>query len=263
MSLSIRAVFAVVLWAAALLPVLLYVVHLSSPVAAVQVSLALGATVRNVLFYGAIAALLGIVVYPPFLPTLKIAFRRVKRRISTDLSALYEAQSRLEHLDTAADRLTAGRILLQQDRVRPAIEHLARAVELDPEHAATRYQLGLALGRAGDLPAATEQLRKVCEIDKGHAFGAGQLELGIVLERSGDNDGAIEVLEGHERDFGPNRRNMYHRALAHARRGERERSLEVLRATAAPPEADRKLTLEEELLRARARVALMRGGRLV
>jgi len=261
MQLSLRTLFAVALWSVALVPPALLLANLSSPVAAVQIALTLEAG----LGWGATAAVGGVIaallLYPPFLPGMRLALNRMKSRLSADIGPLREAQGRLQHLETAADHLIAGRALLAQRKLVESVAHLTRAVELDPTHTASRYHLGLALVRAGHLQAAAEQLSQVVEVDPAHAFGAAMLELGVVLERGGADQPAVGVFERHDREFGWNRRSGYHHARSLARIGRREEALTLLRKTARAPDQG-KLPLEEELLRARARVALLRGGKL-
>lgn len=261
MLLSIRAVFAVSLWLLALVPPALYLVHLSSPVAAVQVVEGAEAALRWALLggFGVLAVML--LLYPPFLPGLRLGFRRLKGRVSTDMGPLREAQGRLQHLETAADHLIVGRALQTQGKMLESVHHLGRAVELDPTHSASRYQLGVALARAGNLQVAADQLAQVVENDPAHAFGAAMLEFGVVLERGSADQQAVAVFERYEQQFGDNRRSAYHRARSLSRLGRRDEAIAALEQAARPPEHGT-LGPEDELLRARARVGLMRGGRL-
>lgn len=259
MQLPFRAAFAALLWGVAVFPPVLFVVHLGSPVAAVQLAQGIGTAARWTTLAGGGLFVAGLLIYPPFLPSLRMGLRNVRMRLGTDLGPLREAQARLQHFETAADHLVAGRALLQQGKLGDSVVHLTRAVELDPEHAASRYQLGLALTKIGNLQAAADQLGWVVQHDPGHAFGAAMLELGVVLERGEAATQAVHVLERHEAEFGSNRRNLFHRARAHQTNGDREKALADLRAAAQPPEQGRKLTLDDELMRAKARMALLRG----
>lgn len=262
MPLSIRPVFAASLCGLALIPPVLFAVHSASPDAAVRLVQTGGVVVRYAAMVSAAMVALGMLLYPPFLPSLRLAVARAKSRLGTDQTPLREAKARLQHLETAADLLVAGRASLALGKVDDSIGHLSRAVELDPTHAASRYQLGLALAHAGQLQASAEQFSRVIEQDPAHAFGAAMLELGVVLERLADDERAVAMLERHDKEFGANRRNLFHRARALSRLGRRDDAIEILRQAAKPPEANIKLPVEEELVRARARVALLRGGKL-
>jgi tetratricopeptide (TPR) repeat protein len=261
MQVPARALFAALLWGSAAFPVLLWALSLSSPLLAVRVAAGAETTVRYGAFALAALALGALLFYPPFLPTLRLFVRTTRLRLGTDLGPLREAQERLRHFESAAEHLNAGRILLQSGKTFESIRHLQRAVELDGEHMGTRYWLGLTLARAGDLRGAAEQLAHVVQRDPRHAFGAAMQELGVVLERGGAEAQAVQVLERHEREFGPNRRTAFHRARARGRLGDAEGARADLRAAAAAPQAGHPMTLEDELMRARARVALWRGGR--
>ena len=111
----------------------------------------------------ALVTLAALVLYPPFLPTAKLALRRLRSRLGTDLGPLREAEGRLRNFETAADHLTAGRVLYHQGRLHEALPHLIRAVEIDPRHAASRYQLGLDI-RATSMELSDEQRRELKQL---------------------------------------------------------------------------------------------------
>ena len=254
--------FAGVLWLCALVPVALYFIHLSSPEAATRGVMAVGSALRWMLLGGAVAATVALVIYPPFLPGVRLSLRRLRTRLGTNLAPLREAEGRLQHFQTPADHLTAGRVLFQQGRLREALPHLVAAIELDPRHAGARYQLGLALIQARQLQGAAEQLAAAVQIDADHAFGNALLELGVVLERGNAGEQAVEALQRHTAKFGPDRRAMLHQARALTRLDRRDEAVELLRQAAQPPEDGRSMTLENQLARSQARVALLSGGRL-
>lgn len=87
------------------------------------------------------------------------------------------------------------------------------------------------------------------------------LVLGVCLERLGRDRRATETLERHEQRFGESRRAAFHRALAVSRLGDRTTAHHLLRRAARPPEKDERLSPEDALIRARARVALLTRGR--
>jgi tetratricopeptide (TPR) repeat protein len=257
---SVRTAFACLLWLTAAVPLGLYALHQRSPEAAVRAVLIGGNVVSWALVVGLLGGAAALVAFPPFLPALRLWLRRLRMQLGTDLGPLREAQARLRHLETAADHFVAGRVLLQQGRVREAAMHLDRAVHIDPHHAGSRYYLGLALAKVGQLQEAADQLVAAVQLDRSHAFGAALLELGIVLGRGGADAQAVEILAQHEREFGEHRRAMLHRARALHRLGRRDEALEVLRRAARPAAEGRALTLEDQLARAQARIALLRGG---
>lgn len=261
MPVSIRSIFAVVLWAAALTPPALIVLAERDPLmaitlwrGAVRVATALGLGVLG-------AGVLGLLLCPPFLPGLRLGWRRVKRRLTVDPAPLMEALGRLKHFENAEDHLTAGRVLAEQGKLREALEHLGRAVELDPERLAPRYELGVVL--AGVNPeTAARILEDVVRADERHAFGEALLLLGVCLERIGEHRRAAEALARHEELFGENRRALLHRGRALARLGDRETALELLRRAARVPGDHERLDPEDALARALARVELLRKGKV-
>ncbi len=249
-----------VLWAVGLVPVVLWLVHLSSPELAVQLAIAGRGALGWLLLGGGLAGGVAMVAYPPFLPSLRLAVSRLRLRMSTDVAPLREAQGRLQHLETAADHLTAGRILRQLGRAPDALSHLQRAVELDPEHAASRYQLGLALLHVGQPELAAAQLAATVQRDAGHAFGAAKLELGIALQRAGHLQEALAILDEQQRMYGESRRAQFHRAKALRGLSRDGEATDALRSVAKPPAGGTRLAAEDALLRARAVLALRTQG---
>ncbi|MEM7205875.1 MAG: tetratricopeptide repeat protein [Planctomycetota bacterium] len=261
MPISLRAAAAALLWLAAAVPLVLYATHLGSPLAAVRLAGILGQGLRWVMLVGTVGFVALLLAYPPFLPHVRLWWRGLRQRMGGDLGPLREAQGRLKHLETAADHLVAGRAFLLQRRHAASLQHLRRAVELDGEHLASRYQLARALIEIGDLRGAIEQLATVIAKDESHAFGGALLELGITLARAGADAEAIAMLDRHTARFGPSRRAALHRAGALTHLGRGDEGVAALREAARPPEAGRSLSLEDQLYRARARVALWRRGR--
>jgi Flp pilus assembly protein TadD len=65
--------------------------------------------------------------------------------------------------------LNLGRLLLKLDKTEEALEYLARAVELGPEHALAHEQLGKAHSYTGDLEAAEKELERAIQLNPGDA----------------------------------------------------------------------------------------------
>ncbi|MCC6860022.1 MAG: tetratricopeptide repeat protein [Bryobacterales bacterium] len=79
--------------------------------------------------------------------------------------------------------------LAEQRRHDEAIIEWKRALELDPEDAKARTNLGLALARAGKLGEALEQYRRVLASDPGYSMAHNNL--GVALAARGQFDEAI------------------------------------------------------------------------
>ena len=69
-------------------------------------------------------------------------------------------------------------------------EHFRAAVDLQPEHAGARRDLGIVLGRLGDMAAAIEQFRASLAIDPGDA--KVHVNLGAALAAEGNHANAID-----------------------------------------------------------------------
>jgi tetratricopeptide (TPR) repeat protein len=257
---SLRTSLGLLLWLTALSVPALWLVHRSSPAAAVR-------TVRHAtdaLGWAAVGALglvvLGLLLFPPFLPWLRLGAQRIKERLSTDPGPMLEAQARLRNFETVPDLLLVGRGLLQRGQPIPAAACLARAVELDPEHLPSRFTLARALATLGDVPRAVEQLAAVTARDERHAFGDALLELGCLLLRTRADARALETLERCEQLFGPSPRTLFYKARAQAGLQQHDAARATLRRAAEKPAEGHHVAAHDALYRARARVALLRGG---
>jgi tetratricopeptide (TPR) repeat protein len=171
------------------------------------------------------------------------------------------ARERLAHLETAPDHLVVARTHLDMGSIERALPHLARALEIEPESLSARFLLGRSLLRLGQIPAATAQLAVVVQQDETHAWGDGLLELAAALEHAGHDTEALSLLERHAERIGANRRAMLARARILGRLGRRDEARALLVQAAEAPPTKQRLSPDEALARARARVALWRGGR--
>ena len=85
-----------------------------------------------------------------------------------------------------------GKFFLRKGDGPAAIEHLQRAVELDPKRLVFLLDLARAQALAGKLPEALQSYHKLTERDP--ASFAGFQEMGAVMEKAGDREGAIQAL---------------------------------------------------------------------
>ena len=85
--------------------------------------------------------------------------------------------------DTALLRLTLGNAFIRKDKYEQAVEHLARAVELDPGYSAAWKAYGRALAGHGRTQDAAEAYRKGIAV--AHAKGDKQAarEMEVFLRR--------------------------------------------------------------------------------
>jgi tetratricopeptide (TPR) repeat protein len=97
---------------------------------------------------------------------------------------------------TAADTLEANLRATQADgelaagSVQEAIGHYREACDTAPMDGNFKYKLALALNKAGDLDGERTQLEEAVKLNP--EMAAAQKQLGFLLARSGDADGAIE-----------------------------------------------------------------------
>ena len=254
---SLRALLAGLLWLCALVPPLLLAVHWwASPLAALQLGAVLWVAVVWIARVVGVAAIVALLAWPPFLPSLRVALQRLRGQMSVPRGPVLEAQARLRHFENPADHAVLGRSYRELGQLPRAVGHLTRALELEPDNTAARAALGQTLLELGDLQGALDHLGRVVQADERHAFGQPLLLLGEVLQRGGRPREAVTVLQRHEQLNGENPRAQLAQARALLALGEKARAREVLRRAAAKPPPGRRPTAQESLMRARAKALL-------
>ena len=104
----------------------------------------------------------------------------------------YADSFRADPRDVRAARSVAW-IHAQKKRWTAAADWFGKALELEPEHADTWFNLGYALEQGGDRPGALEAFRRVTELNPGHDRAwYGQ---GMIHAHRGDHAAAAEALE--------------------------------------------------------------------
>lgn len=257
----LRFGFALALWLLALWPVTLILLHADSPVAAARTQLAVQALAGQAGSAGLVLALVLALLYPPFVPGLRLHWHRLRRRLAVERTPLLEALTRLRSFETAHDHFVAGRTLLAIGEAPRALPHLLRAAELDPAHAATAMALGECLVAQRAWPQAAAVLQRVVAADEGHAYGDGLLRLGEALLRSREPAAARAVLERRVARFGPNREALHLLADACADLGDHAARTQALRQASVPLDPAERRNPGAAYWRARARVSLWRPGR--
>ncbi|PLX98903.1 MAG: hypothetical protein C0624_14055, partial [Desulfuromonas sp.] len=116
----------------------------------------------------------------------------------------------------------------------PWVERYRRALEIDPDNAALRYQLGLALLAAGDNAAAIKEMH-LAYPSLSQSVGIN-FNLGLAYTRLREPDSAQLYLEQAEasgalqqREIYPLASALYNVALVYLDNGERDAAIEVLR----------------------------------
>ncbi len=261
-TMSSRIYFAALLWLIALVPAGLFALQLNSPLEAVEISQGAEGVLWRGFQIGLAILVVAALLYPPFLPSLRLGLRRVRNRLSVDQGPMYRALVELRHLDTAANHVVVARTMRNMGNLRGAVAHVLRAVELEPDGLAARFLYGCLLREAGQPQAAAEQLARVVAAEADHAFGEAQVQLGLSQLQAGKESEALTTLEKHAADFGGSRKTFYWIARAHRALGRAEDARTALHRAAEPAGEDERLTPEDIVYRARARVGLwITGGR--
>lgn len=257
---SPRVLAVSLLWLVALWPVAILLTGAVDPVAGVRAVHVAGTALGWLLWGGGIAAGLAVLLYPPFVPAVRLRLRAVWQRLATADKPVRDAYVRLQQLETVNDHFLVGRHLRERNQAGPAVQHLRRAVELDSTHTSARYQLGLALRDAGRVQEAVDELQRVLAADPQLASGRPFLDLAEILDQARMHAEADHLLRRFRGMHGDHRAALVLHARALAGIGEREEAMRLLREAAAPPPPNARMPLEEESARARARVALWFGG---
>jgi tetratricopeptide (TPR) repeat protein len=258
---KLRLGFAALLFAAAAVPVWLWLVHLSSPVEAVLWSEKLGELARTAVWVAIGVTTGALAVWPPFLPAVRLALTTLRGRASVDQAPLHQALDRLSHFENAEDHAQVAQTALAMGDARRAVTHAARAVALDPSLLKARHTLARACAQLGDFGNAAQQFGALLERDPAYGFGDALLGLGRALEKLGRDDEARAILERHEQSYGADREALLVRARIAKRQGDRAGQRALLRRAAAPPRAGERLTPTAAFARARARVSAWTAGR--
>ena len=262
MRISIRKVFATLLFVTALVPLGMVVGFFVGSPDAVYATATYGGLWLTRIGWTSLGMIgLGLLLYPPLLPFLRLRFRATKRKLGTDRGPMYEGISRLQHLETHADRLLVGRAARQLGDIKTAVENLSRAFELDPPHVAGRYQLALVLAEIGQSEDAVHLFGSVVQDDPKHAFGDALFHLGKYLFRLHRDDEALAVLRQHQSLFPGSRQVHLLTARVLADVGQIEEAREDLKLAARPATDQERLSPEENLARAQAKVTFLKKGR--
>lgn len=244
-------------WAAALWPVLLWLVHAQDPVAAVRLAQGAAAAWLATWPWGLGSALALAVVYPPAPAFVRRALHRWRQGLLLDQQALLVKLGDLREFETSARHLEIGRMLRQARKHEQAIPHLGRAVELDESLTGGWHQLGLALFALHQWPAAARCFERAEALEAGHAFGDALLCFGRCLYMVKDGR-ALATLEEHAHRHGGGPRSGLWLAEARARAGDRAGAVAALRQAAQKPA--HRLSPEDGWCRALARVRLWGKG---
>src|SRR6516162_6082667 len=81
------------------------------------------------------------------------------------MQAFQTLKSQEQEATTAGNLNNQGNQLLQQGKVRQAVDAYRKATELDPDNAQWHYNLSLALSRLGETQNQEEELEKALQLD--------------------------------------------------------------------------------------------------
>ncbi|HEV8114441.1 MAG TPA: tetratricopeptide repeat protein [Planctomycetota bacterium] len=136
-----------------------------------------------------------------------------------------QAQRRIRdlgHVDTPHNQGKLGSLLAGSGRFRAAVPHLERAVAGEPTVAEWQYRLGCALLETARPREAAAALARAAEIDEEHAYGAVLARLCEARLASGDAEGALDAIVRRERNHGADPESAYRRGVSEKALGRKQ-----------------------------------------
>ncbi len=256
----IRLLFAILLWIVALIPLSLVLMGLNDSAQAIAWSTTLqsGSQYLGAIIVG--TAVVALVLYPPALPSLRLAIHRSKTRMSIDQGPAAQALERIEHLPTGRDHLIVGTWAKDTGDLQRAATHLIEAIKLEPNSIPAHFAFAEVARKAGNLEVAFQEYAGVVQREPDHAYGRALLGLADTLKDLGQNEEALKAYAQHEKTHGEHRAAFVARAGILQQLGQREAATELLQRAAAAPSSG-KLPPEEAYWRAKAQMSLKLGDK--
>ena len=244
------------IWAIALLPVLLWLVSQQAPQTAVAIANTARQIAMQTLLVVVVAAVVGLMVYPPLPAWLRRFKDRLRTSWSADRGPITRALSELQHFETAQKHFEVAKLAWIRSDYPLVGKHVGRSVELDATMPHAQHLLGLFSLRIGALPTALAAFTAAEQLDQGHAFGDAQLHLARAQHLTGQLEASLQTYADYERNHGGSHRSHYWHGEALLAAGQAEAAALAFQAAAADPKM--RLTSEENWFRARARVRCWR-----
>ena len=241
-------------WALAVAPFAIWLIHQSSPEAAVAIKNGLALWSLRIALIVPLVALLAALAYPPFPAWLRLFLDRTRTGWTVDRAPLTRALSELRHFESAQRHYEVAKLAWLRNDLPLTGTHAARAVELDGTMAQAQYLHGQYLLRAKAPDRAREAFAAAEKHDPGHAFGNALLLQARATHLLGDVDSALELFAQHEREHGGGHRSNYWHGESLAARGRSDEATQRYAAAAEHPK--QRLTAEENWFRALARVRM-------
>lgn len=220
----------------------------------------LGGAANVVLLVAVPAALVGLLVYPPAWPSLRILGQRFKARLDFDRKAARDLVQRLNEFANARDLQRLGELYVDARMPQLAEPPLVTARDSEPENARTRFLLARCLQQMGRHADALVMAETAVAIDPAIGFGRGLLLAAEVALKCGRNELAMRRAIDHERRYGESIEGLYLRARAAHGLGKSDVRREALDRLLELPAAGKRYTPQQAFARARARLVRHTGG---
>lgn len=255
---ALRVLLYCVAWTVALVPfVLIAAAETGDPTETARISYAVGDGLRDAAWISSLLGIGALLVFPPALPSVRLAFRAIRRRLGVDQARLLGALERLRHNETSNDHREVARARMALGDTRRALQHALRAAELEPSSLPARLLYAQLALRNGHVEEAHAQLEAIVGKDENLGFGDALLALSEARRRTGDRDGAVRALERHAALNGERRDVALRLARLLDRIDRRAAATTALRTAARPPADSERLDLDQRYARAVARMALL------
>ena len=202
--------------------------------------------------------LLALLLYPPFLPWLRLLWERFRKKGQFNRKLAADLLTRLKNFETVPDLLQLARLYLSSGQIGMALPPLARALQKEPDSARVHFLLGQALYEAGK---PVEALPHAMAAVNFHQEDFGKTEsrflLARVLESLGKFQETLAQLEKIHQESGENYESLFLKAQVLKRLGRAEESREVFSKIITLAQNKKRRSPKQDWILAKAKMALL------
>ncbi len=202
--------------------------------------------------------LLALLLYPPFLPWLRLFWERFRKKGKFDRKLAADLLTRLKNFETVPDLLQLGRLYLSSEQPGMALPPLARALQREPDSSKAHFLLGRALFEVGRPAEALPHALAAVQLQK-EDFGRGELRLLLakVLNSLGKFQEALAQLDKIHQESGENYESLFLQAQILKHLGRSEDSRESFSKIVALSQNQQRRSPRQAWILAKAKMALL------
>jgi tetratricopeptide (TPR) repeat protein len=202
--------------------------------------------------------LLALLLYPPFLPWLRLSWERFRKKGQFDRKLASDLLTRLKNFESVPDLLQLGRIYLNSQQFGMALPLLMRALEKEPNSIRAHFLLAQTFYEAGRPVEALPHAMATVHLQEDD-FGKAQsrLLLAKVLESLGKPEEALAQIEVLHQDSGENYESLYLQAHLLKQLKRSEESRETFSKILTLAQNQKRRSPKQDWILAKAKMALL------